>query len=767
MKHLIFLIFIIYTQISFAQYTFKYESNITELTEVGVEKNASKVTGTNGTSNGVVYYSKTYKTNSGDTLTIRPKISIYVKNDDEIDKVVKQFGNKLSFNKKVGWVFVYDCNVSNSDEVLEITTTLSKDKNVVTCDAFSDIRMESFNTLYSKQYYLHNNATGSVGINMESAWKIAPDLGQDITVAVIDEGVEHNHEDLPNVLDGFTANITSGKGDPMGSINAHGTACAGIISGANNSIGIRGIASNVKIIPVNICTSWNSATNKYEYVTEESIADAIIWASERADVLSCSWGYAKGTEKAIITLAIKKALTEGRNGKGCVVVFASGNYAQDFNNLSFPASVEGVISVGAVDKTGKIWNYSQRGSGLSLVAPSGDGKSSSDIVTTDRMGNLGYVKGNYTEHFSGTSAACPQVSGVAALMLSIRPDLTAAEIKEVLQRTATDLGSTGYDTTYGHGLLNAYAALKDVALAINGSDVAKSKSTYKIDNFPETASVSWSVNEKDKNNIKLTTSGQGNLNCTAELNGTKTVKTTLTAVVKVGGLTVATLTKNIALLGTFSGTYSVPASTVNGVSFPAIVDRPFTDGATLQGRADTYITINSVDLNYYSSSWSGSRIENWTVGLDFIRFSLPKTASTSATTTLEFKGVHTGGTARVRVLAVNPPPPHTMNLSHDGTTLSVIITREDDPENLGYIEFSEIEDREEYKAEKTSELRVNDSDTNTWTIEVMNVTTGAIQDKISTPEGEYQFDTSRWQSGIYIIHASNGIETISKKITIK
>ncbi len=758
MKHLIFLIFIIYAQISFAQYTFKYESNIIKLEEVDVEKD-SKESIVSKVSNDGNYYSKTYMTNFGDTLTILPKIAVIAKNADEIDQITEQFGNELTFKRKLGRVFIFNCNVQNSDEVLKITTILSKDENVIECDAFTNAKIESFNTHYSKQYYLRDNTSGSIGINMESAWEMTPDFGKGITVAVLDEGVDHNHEDLPNVLDGYTVLNQTGKGDPINASDGHGVACAGIIGAANNSIGIRGIASNVTILPVNLC-------NSNGYVDYEYIAEAVRWASERADVLSCSWGNMNGIYNTTLADAIKDAMTKGRNGKGCVVVFAAGNSGQ--NKLAFPASVEGVISVGAVDKTGKIWNYSQRGSGLSMVAPSGNVNLQGDIVTTDRMGSLGYnSKGNYTEKFGGTSAACPQVAGVAALLLSIRPDLTAAEVKDVLERTATDLGTTGYDTTYGYGLLNAYAALKDVALAINGSEVAKSKSTYKIENFPETASVSWSVNEKDKNNIKLTTSGQGNLNCTAELNGTKTVKTTLTAVVKIGGLTVATLTKNIALLGTFSGTYSVPASTVNGVSFPAIVDRPFTDGASLEARAGTYITINSVDLNYYSSSWSGSSIENWTVGLDFIRFSLPKTASTSATTTLEFKGVYTGGTARVRVLAVNPPPPHTMNLSHDGTTLSVIITKEDEQENLGYIEFVDIADSAEYKTDEISELRVNDSDTNTWTIEVMNATTGAIQDKISTPTGEYQFDTSRWQSGIYIVRASNGIETISKKITIK
>lgn len=751
MRHIIFLIFIIYVQVSFAQYTFKFETKITELIEIPVEDKTSKDSGVSKTSNGIDYYSKTYKTNFGDTLKIKPKISIYVKNDDEIDKVVKQFGNKLSFKKKIGWVFVYICNVRNSDEVLEITTILSKDERVIACDAFTDIKMELFNTLYSKQYYLHDNSLGSVGINMESVWKIVPDLSQNITVAVIDEGVEHNHEDLPNVVDGYSAGITSGNGDPMGSPNAHGTACAGIIGGADNSVGIRGIASNVKILPVNICTSWDNQESKYVFVDEESIADAIVWASERADVLSCSWGNGKGTENTSITLAIKKALSEGRNGKGCVVVFASGNYYQYFQNLSFPASVEGVISVGAVDKTGKIWNYSQRGKGLSLVAPSGNVNLQGDIVTTDRMGNLGYEKGNYTEHFGGTSAACPQVAGVAALLLSLRPDLTAAEVKDVLQRTATDLGATGYDTIYGYGLLNASAAVEEVMLSIHGNNEAKSSSVFSIDNFPMNATVSWSVDEKDKEKIKLTLSGDGNKTCTAEIIGTKTVKTKLTAVVKVGTLTVATLTKNITLIGTLSGTYSVTATTVSGVSLPAIVNRPFSSGSTLEGHPGSTITINSDDIQYYSVSKSGSAVQGWTVGLDFIRFSYPLTAAGSRTR-LDFTG-KIAGPAMLQVYVVGPSI-HSLSIIQDGEMLGISIKKE------------EIEE-DQYEAEEVSKMSMAESSENAWTIEVVNVTTGMRKEMAVTSTGECQFNTSGWQPGIYLIRATNGIETISKKITIK
>lgn len=738
MKHLLFLIFVIYAQISFAQYTFKYESKITELKEIVVDNFNSKVS---IISKGREYYSKTYKTSNGDTVTIMPQIGLIITNKNEIDYVVEQFRDKLSLKKMIGDVFVYNCNVQNSDEVLEITTTLSKNEKVIGCEATTDTKVELLNPLYPKQYYLHDTSSDSIGINMESAWEIASGYGQGITVAVIDVGVEHNHEDLLNVLDGYTVQYPEGKGDPVNpnlNDDAHGVACAGIIGAAHNSIGTRGIASNVKILPVNI--------RGYVGFKNEYIAEAINWAMERADILSCSW---KTNEDMMIKNAIKNAINKGRNGKGCVVVFASGNSAKTQNGLAFPASMEEVISVGAVDKAGKIWNYSQRGSGLSLVAPSGDGNSSSDIVTTDRMGNLGYNTGNYTEHFSGTSAACPQVAGVAALLLSIRPDLTAAEVKDVLQRTATDLGATGYDTTYGYGLLNAYAAVNEI-ISISGSSEAKSNNIFSIDNLQTNSTVTWSVDEKDKDKIKLTPSGEGGKTCKAELVGTKTVKTKLSAVVKRGDITIATLTKNITLIGTLYGTYSVTATTVNGVSLPAIVNRPFNNGSTLEGHAGSTITINSDDFRYYSASWAGSTIQGWTKGLDFVRFSYPMTASGS--TRLEFTG-KIAGTARLQVYVVGPH--YSVKISQEGEILGISIIKE------------EQEDIEGYDAEEISRMSATETSGNIWTIEVMNVTTGMRQGQLETSTGECEFNTSGWQPGIYLIRASNGGNTISKKITIK
>src|SRR5690606_33778542 len=151
------------------------------------------------------------------------------------------------------------------------------------------------------------------------------------------------------------------------------------------------------------------------------------WAWKRAEVLSCSWG--GGDPSNHITTTIDSAGAFGRNGNGSVVIFASGNDWPNGTDHAYPGRVNRVTNVGAINKQGEIWSYSQRGSSMDLVAPSGNINSSGDVRTTDRMGALGYNEDNYTYNFGGTSAACPQVAGVAALMLSVRPDLTETQVQ--------------------------------------------------------------------------------------------------------------------------------------------------------------------------------------------------------------------------------------------------------------------------------------------------------------------------------------------------
>lgn len=371
---------------------------------------------------------------------------------------------------------------------------------------------------YTEQYYLNNTGqfggTSGIDINAPEAWGITTGLCM-IRVAVIDDGVE-NHEDLNGrVLQGFTpqtsaqnpnTNGAPNANSPSGSPFGHGECCAGIIAASHNSIGIRGITPNVNIIPINIFNDWFWDTRyvngvPYQFVNyredaqDHAAAIDFAWDNAAADVISNSWGYTdpNATSDAVIA-AIGRARTQGRlrNGTrlGCVVVFSSGNDVSPYNNLTvrFPGNVDGVITVGAIDKNGNIHDYSCRGASMDLVAPSGG--SSGDVRTIDREGNNGFVSGNYYDSFNGTSAACPQVSGVAALMLSVRPDLTEAQVRTTLQQTATDMGSSGFDNTYGHGRLNAFAAIQAVYPYLSGPSLVCSSGQFTVNNVGG-ATVSW------------------------------------------------------------------------------------------------------------------------------------------------------------------------------------------------------------------------------------------------------------------------------------
>ena len=125
---------------------------------------------------------------------------------------------------------------------------------------------------------------------------------------------------------------------------------------------------------------------------------------------------------------------------------------------------------------------------MDFVAPSGG--IPGDIVTTDLMGSRGKSAGNYINDFNGTSAACPQVAGVAALILSVKPDLSWTEVAHVLQKTARDLGPKGFDNTFGYGLVNAGAAVQEVALQIYGPrNIDKNDVVYSIGKLPDNVPV--------------------------------------------------------------------------------------------------------------------------------------------------------------------------------------------------------------------------------------------------------------------------------------
>lgn len=252
------------------------------------------------------------------------------------------------------------------------------------------------------------------------------------------------------------------KGDYEGI--GHGECCAGIIAASHNNIGIAGIAPNIKIVPFRIFKS-----SGYSFRIG-AIAKTITksWQEFDADILSCSWSVTSQSDK--LDKAIKDCMTKGRNNKGAIVVFSSGNSS---SQVEYPANNTGVITVGAIDKNGIRYNYSCYNATLELVAPSGS--QPGNIRTLDLEGENGYTSTAYYDGFGGTSAACPQVAGVAALMLSVNPNLTKAQVMSILNQTATKLSNYTFETHYlhpdgtwneqvGYGLVNATKAVAEATM---------------------------------------------------------------------------------------------------------------------------------------------------------------------------------------------------------------------------------------------------------------------------------------------------------------
>jgi len=301
------------------------------------------------------------------------------------------------------------------------------------------------------------------------AWNRLGNMGSnDITIAVIDNGFDVTHPDLkdkihrPFDLWGQSQNLP--QGDPR---FTHGTPCASIATAASNGQGLVGTAPNTRLMPVNGTSFSLRATEQmFDYCIKNG-----------ADVISCSWGTTDSNFdlSPMKKEAIANAARKGRDGKGCVIVFAVGNDDLDFVN--FYAAHPDVIAVAASTSQDQHAPYSNRGREVTLCAPSnGDWPITAarawwDEGLTYETGEYRYwrdgrSRGKHYKHFGGTSSAAPLVAGICALILTANPDLTAKEVREILTQTADKIGSpseytNGHSTKYGHGRVNADKAVAE------------------------------------------------------------------------------------------------------------------------------------------------------------------------------------------------------------------------------------------------------------------------------------------------------------------
>ncbi len=270
-------------------------------------------------------------------------------------------------------------------------------------------------------------------IRASQAWDTAN--GSPVTVAVCDTGVDYNHEDLAGqVIKGY--DFINNDNDPMDD-NSHGTAVAGIIAGtANNSKGVAGIAYGAKILAIKVLSASGPGTDL-------TVANGITYAADNgAKVINLSLGSTSNssTEASAVTYA---------QSKGCIIIASAGN--DNSSGSYYPASHPDVIGVAATDSNDAKASFSNYGSYIDVAAP---GVS----VYTCSMG------GGY-KTFSGTSAAAPHVAAVTALMISSKPTLSAYDIRSKIVQSVDDLGTTGWDSYFGYGRINAEKA---VVNSLNG-----------------------------------------------------------------------------------------------------------------------------------------------------------------------------------------------------------------------------------------------------------------------------------------------------------
>ncbi|MEQ1860513.1 MAG: S8 family serine peptidase, partial [Chthoniobacteraceae bacterium] len=370
---------------------------------------------------------------------------------------------------------------------------------------------------FNRQWHLVN--TGQLGarvgidINALAAWDVT--LGNNTTIAVIDDCLETQHPDLkdncPPIGSKLHHDFNDADDDPKPVVangDFHGTSVSGLAAAAQNNgvpdintgslLGVSGVAPNARLLGLRLIAGP---------FTDQDTANALYWHPGNTQVSVCnnSWGFANGYPADLVSLgplgkaALRDAATLGRDGKGQVVVFSAGNSRSEQSNANFFTTTNSryVVTVGALNCFGTFSSYSTPGASLLICAPGGGFGTfgvEQRCTTTDVSGTAGLNPNSipfdggsdlpnldYTNQMNGTSAAGPVATGVVALMLSANSDLGWRDVKEILAGTAikVDEGSPGwvmrpalaspqretneanfkFNNDYGAGLVDAGAAV--------------------------------------------------------------------------------------------------------------------------------------------------------------------------------------------------------------------------------------------------------------------------------------------------------------------
>lgn len=415
----------------------------------------------------VVFASKALEY-EGNLLAVSDEFSVKLKpgtSRNEVEELAKRFGCSV-FQRENFSDDIFFLKVAKASDlgVLQLASVFYETGlfEFTSPDFYIPNAFWSQDSHYSKQWNLKNigqYGSSKFDINIEPAWAIT-EGSSDIVVAVLDNGVSLTHPDLAaNVIYGYDCVLNVHGGAPNTSDDTHGTPVAGIIAAVkDNGVGISGVAPGCRILPVRV--------GKGRSIYTTSAISGLNWAvNHGADVINCSWG--STAPNSLLHNAVNEAATQGRDGKGCVVVCSSGNTnGGDNGKVTYPGCLDYVMAVGAISYNGKRKN---------LSTPDGGDWSSNYDYTLDVMAPGVFipatdVSGDYDFSFGGTSAAAPQVAGVAALILSKYPDLPQEYVRRAIEQGCDKLSGYSYTTDgkypplyknqeVGYGLVDAHEAL--------------------------------------------------------------------------------------------------------------------------------------------------------------------------------------------------------------------------------------------------------------------------------------------------------------------
>ncbi len=379
----------------------------------------------------------------------------------------------LKQSSYIGNLGIYKINFSQQNSVSEMIRIVSKGDNIQYAEPIYIRKASVLPVEYVDQMELKNTQWALAKIKAPEGWEI--ETGNNILIAVLDTGVDLDHPDLKsniwintdpystintyqgNNLEKYTIKYDTHGWDFVNSDNhpdddssGHGTHCAGIIAASANNLpnSITGISWNNKIMAVKVLDSNGTGTSL-------NAALGIYYAADRsAKIINMSFG---GAESRIEKEALDYAYE-----KGCVLVAAAGNNGS--TSISYPAAHENVIAVGASDINDCRAEFSNYGNGLDLVAPG------INIYST--------IPGGYGT-LSGTSMACPHVSGLASLVISFwtngsNPNWAPLQVKNVITSNCDDTPyDTGWNSLTGFGRINVLKTLESIEAMIVNIDASK------------------------------------------------------------------------------------------------------------------------------------------------------------------------------------------------------------------------------------------------------------------------------------------------------